>query len=76
MHKLDNAERIFKEFKIAKYLNASIDFGQIQYQSSLIDIIYLCAVLGPSVKKNGPSVKKIKHWKMSSKSVMALLKKK
>ena len=23
-----------------------MDFGQIQYQSSLIDIIYLCVVLG------------------------------
>ena len=23
-----------------------MDFGQIQYQSSLIDIIYLCVILG------------------------------
>ena len=33
-------------FKIWNNLNASIDFGQVQYQSSLIDIIYLCIVLG------------------------------
>ena len=35
---LDNFEKILKKFKIWKNLNASIDFGQIQYQSSLIDI--------------------------------------
>ena len=29
-----------------KNLNATIDFGQIQYQSSLMDVIYLCLVLG------------------------------
>ena len=39
----DNFEKILKKFKISKNLNASIDFGQIQYQSSLIDII-LCEV--------------------------------
>ena len=38
--------KILKKFKIWKNLNASIDFGQIQYQSSVIDIIYLCTVLG------------------------------
>ena len=32
--------------KISKNLNASIDFGQIQYQRSLIDVLYLCAILG------------------------------
>ena len=43
---LDNFEKILKKFKIWKILNASIDFGQIQYQSSLMDVIYLCVVLG------------------------------
>ena len=43
LSELDNFEKILKKFKI---LNASIDFGQIQYQSSLIDVIYLCVVLG------------------------------
>ena len=38
---LDNFKKIFKKFKILKNLNASMDFGQIQYQSSLIDRIYL-----------------------------------
>ena len=37
--------KILKKFKIWKNLNALIDFGQIQYQSSLINIIYLCVVL-------------------------------
>ena len=43
---LDNFENILKKFKIWKNLNASIDFGQIQDQSSLMDVIYLCVVLG------------------------------
>ena len=43
---LDNFEKILKKFKIWKNLNASIDFGQIQYQSSLMNVIYLCVVLG------------------------------
>ena len=43
---LDNFEKILKNFKIWKNLNALIDFGQIQYQSSLMDVIYLCVVLG------------------------------
>ena len=43
---LDNFEKILNKFKIRKNLNAPIDFGQIQYQSSLMDVIYLCVVLG------------------------------
>ena len=43
---LDNFEKILKKFKIWKNLNAPIDFGQIQYQSFLIDMIYLYVVLG------------------------------
>ena len=43
---LDNFEKILKKFKISKNLNVSIDFGQIQYQSSSMDVIYLCVVLG------------------------------
>ena len=43
---LGNFEKILKKFKIWKNLNASIDFGQIQYQSSLMDVIYFCVVLG------------------------------
>ena len=42
---LDNFEKVLKKFQIWKYLNASIDFGQIQYQSSLMGVIYLCLVL-------------------------------
>ena len=45
-HKLHNLEKIFKKFKMSKNLNDSIDFGKIQYQRSLIDILYLCAILG------------------------------
>ena len=29
-----------------KKFERSVDFGQIQYQSSLMDVIYLCVVLG------------------------------
>ena len=36
----------FQKTQNLKYLKASIDFGQIQYQRSLLDILYLCAVLG------------------------------
>ena len=43
---LENFEKILKKFKIRKHLNASTDFGQIQYQNSLMDVIYLCEVLG------------------------------
>ena len=43
---LDNYEKILKKFKIWQNLNALIDFGQIQYQSSLMGVIYLCVVLG------------------------------
>ena len=43
---LDNVEKILKNFKIGKNLNASMDFGQSQYQSSLMDVIYLCVDLG------------------------------
>ena len=39
----ENSEKI-KNLK--KNLNASIDFGQIRYQSSLIDTIYFFVVLG------------------------------
>ena len=46
MPEVNNFEKILKQFKIWKNLKASIDFGQIQYQSSLIDVIYLCVVLG------------------------------
>ena len=42
---LEDFEKILKKFKIWKNLNALIDFGQIQYQSSLTDVIYLCVVL-------------------------------
>ena len=35
-----------KKIKISKNLNASIGFGQIQYQRSLIDVLYLWAFLG------------------------------
>ena len=38
----ENSQKI----KNQKNLNATIDFGEIQYQSSLINIIYLCVVLG------------------------------
>ena len=44
--KLDNFEKILQKFKIWKSSNASIDFGQIQYQRSFIDILYLRVVLG------------------------------
>ena len=43
---LDNFKKILKKLKIWTNLNASMDFGQIQYESSLIDIIFLCVVLG------------------------------
>ena len=36
----------FQKIKNLKYLNASIDFGQIQDQRSSLDVLYLCAVLG------------------------------
>ena len=39
-------EKILKKFKIWKNLNALIGFGQIRYQSSLMNVIYLCVVLG------------------------------
>ena len=45
LHKLQNLEKIFKKFKITKNLNASIDFGQIQYQSSSINVSCLFAFL-------------------------------
>ena len=35
----------FQKIQNLKNLNSSIDFGEIQYQRSLIDIVYLCAVL-------------------------------
>ena len=38
---LDNFEKILKKFKIWKNLNASIDYGQIQSQSSFMDVIYV-----------------------------------
>ena len=41
---------IFKKFKISQNLNPSIDFGQIQYQSSLIDVLYLRVFLGRQLK--------------------------
>ena len=34
MHELDNLEQIFQKFNITINLNASSDFGQIQYQRS------------------------------------------
>ena len=46
LHELEKLEQIFKNFKISKRFNASIDFAQIQYQRSLIDIFYFGAVLG------------------------------
>ena len=39
-------DKILKKFKIWTNLNALIDFGQIQYQRSVIDMLYLCVVLG------------------------------
>ena len=38
--------RKFFKFKNLKNLNAPIDFGQIEHQSSLVDILYLCKILG------------------------------
>ena len=45
MHELDNFKKILEKLKIWKK-NARMDSGQIQCQISLIDIIYLCVVLG------------------------------
>ena len=37
-------KQIFNKFEISKNLNASIEFGEVLYQRSLIDILDLCAV--------------------------------
>ena len=39
-------ETFLKNSQSEKNLNASIDFGQIQYQSSLMHVIYSCVILG------------------------------
>ena len=36
----------FQEIQNLKHLDASIDFSQIQDQRFLLDILYLCAILG------------------------------
>ena len=40
----------FQKIQNLKKFNARIDFGQIQYQRFLIDIIYSCVVLGRQLK--------------------------
>ena len=62
LHESDNLEQVFRKFKISKNLSTSIDFGLIQYQRSLIEIYYLFAVLGRSLKKFQNPIKfKIRH---------------